>query len=191
MDLDVVLLSRIQFAFVVTFHIIFPAFTIGLAAWLATLEGVSLATGNPVYRRCSISGSRSSRSRSAWGSSRASSWRSSSAPTGACWPRRPARSRGRCSATRPLPRSSWKPRSSGSSCSGAAGCRRGSTAFPAPWSRSAPWRRRSGSSPTTAGCKCRLATRSWAARSCRATGWRSSGARSSGSAGCTCCSRPS
>jgi len=50
-DLDVVLLSRIQFAFVVTFHIIFPAFTIGLAAWLATLEGVSLATGNPVYRR--------------------------------------------------------------------------------------------------------------------------------------------
>ena len=51
MDLDVVLLSRIQFAFVVTFHIIFPAFTIGLAAWLATIEGMSLATGNPVYRR--------------------------------------------------------------------------------------------------------------------------------------------
>lgn len=51
MDLDVVLLSRIQFAFVVTFHIIFPSFTIGLAAWLATLEGVSLATRNPVYRR--------------------------------------------------------------------------------------------------------------------------------------------
>jgi cytochrome d ubiquinol oxidase subunit I len=51
MDLDVVLLSRIQFAFVVTFHIIFPAFTIGLAAWLATIEGMSLATGKPVYRR--------------------------------------------------------------------------------------------------------------------------------------------
>ena len=51
MDLDVVLLSRIQFAFVITFHIIFPAFTIGLAAWLATIEGMSLATGNPVYRR--------------------------------------------------------------------------------------------------------------------------------------------
>jgi cytochrome d ubiquinol oxidase subunit I len=32
MDLDPVLLSRIQFAFVVSFHIIFPAFTIGLAA---------------------------------------------------------------------------------------------------------------------------------------------------------------
>ena len=51
MDLDVVFLSRIQFAFVITFHIIFPAFTIGLAAWLATIEGMSLATGNPVYRR--------------------------------------------------------------------------------------------------------------------------------------------
>jgi cytochrome d ubiquinol oxidase subunit I len=51
MDADVVLLSRIQFAFVITFHIIFPAFTIGLAAWLATIEGRSLLTGNPVYRR--------------------------------------------------------------------------------------------------------------------------------------------
>ena len=51
MDADVVLLSRIQFAFVVTFHIIFPAFTIGLAAWLATIEGMFMATGNPVYRR--------------------------------------------------------------------------------------------------------------------------------------------
>ncbi len=51
MDADVVLLSRIQFAFLVTFHIIFPSFTIGLAAWLATIEGMRLATGNPVYRR--------------------------------------------------------------------------------------------------------------------------------------------
>lgn len=51
MDLDPVILSRIQFAFVVSFHIIFPAFTIGLAAWLATIEGASLVTGNPIYRR--------------------------------------------------------------------------------------------------------------------------------------------
>ena len=51
MELDPVLLSRIQFAFVVSFHIIFPSFTIGLAAWLATIEGVGLATGNPIYRR--------------------------------------------------------------------------------------------------------------------------------------------
>ena len=39
MDLDAVLLSRFQFAFVIAFHIIFPSFTIGLAAWLATIEG--------------------------------------------------------------------------------------------------------------------------------------------------------
>ena len=51
MTLDPVLLSRIQFGFTVSFHIIFPAFTVGLAAWLATMEGVQLATGNPVYRR--------------------------------------------------------------------------------------------------------------------------------------------
>jgi cytochrome bd ubiquinol oxidase subunit I len=51
MEFDPVLLSRVQFAFVVSFHIIFPSFTIGLAAWLATVEGVRLVTGNPAYRR--------------------------------------------------------------------------------------------------------------------------------------------
>ncbi|MBV9202619.1 MAG: cytochrome ubiquinol oxidase subunit I, partial [Alphaproteobacteria bacterium] len=51
MDLDPVILSRIQFAFVISFHIIFPSFTIGLAAWLATIEGMRLATGKLVYRR--------------------------------------------------------------------------------------------------------------------------------------------
>jgi cytochrome bd ubiquinol oxidase subunit I len=51
MHLDPVLLSRVQFAFVISFHIIFPAFTIGLAAWLATLEGARLLTGKLVYRR--------------------------------------------------------------------------------------------------------------------------------------------
>jgi cytochrome bd ubiquinol oxidase subunit I len=51
MELDPVFLSRLQFAFVISFHIIFPAFTIGLGAWLATLEGARLATGNAIYRR--------------------------------------------------------------------------------------------------------------------------------------------
>ena len=46
---DPVLLARIQFAFTVSFHIIFPAFTIGLASYLAVLEGLWLATGKPVY----------------------------------------------------------------------------------------------------------------------------------------------
>jgi cytochrome d ubiquinol oxidase subunit I len=51
MEFDPVFLSRLQFAFVISFHIIFPAFTIGLAAWLATIEGARLATGNALYRR--------------------------------------------------------------------------------------------------------------------------------------------
>jgi cytochrome bd ubiquinol oxidase subunit I len=50
-ELDPVFLSRLQFGFVISFHIIFPSFTIGLAAWLATIEGVRLATGKLVYRR--------------------------------------------------------------------------------------------------------------------------------------------
>jgi cytochrome d ubiquinol oxidase subunit I len=37
-SLDPVLLARIQFGFTIAFHILFPAFTIGLAAWLAVLE---------------------------------------------------------------------------------------------------------------------------------------------------------
>ena len=45
------LLSRIQFGFVVSFHIIFPAFTIGLAAWLAVLEAAHLGSGRAIYRR--------------------------------------------------------------------------------------------------------------------------------------------
>ena len=45
------LLSRIQFGFVVSFHIIFPAFTIGLAAWLAVLEAAHLRSGRTIYRR--------------------------------------------------------------------------------------------------------------------------------------------
>jgi len=50
-DFDATILSRIQFAFVISFHIIFPAFTIGLAAWLATIEAAHVITGRPVYRR--------------------------------------------------------------------------------------------------------------------------------------------
>ena len=46
MELDPEFLSRLQFAFVISFHIIFPSFTIGLAAWLATIEGMRLGTGD-------------------------------------------------------------------------------------------------------------------------------------------------
>jgi cytochrome bd ubiquinol oxidase subunit I len=50
MDTTALLLSRIQFAFTITFHIIFPSFTIGLAAWLTVLEAMCLATGRLAYR---------------------------------------------------------------------------------------------------------------------------------------------
>jgi cytochrome bd ubiquinol oxidase subunit I len=51
MAITALLLSRIQFALTISFHIIFPSFSIGLAAWLCLIEGLGLATGNAVYRR--------------------------------------------------------------------------------------------------------------------------------------------
>src|SRR5215510_13666455 len=50
MDATALLLSRIQFGFTISFHIIFPAFTIGLAAWLTVLEGLHLLSGKRVYQ---------------------------------------------------------------------------------------------------------------------------------------------
>eukprot|EP01132_Coremiostelium_polycephalum_P020902 gene20902-24841_t len=43
-------LARIQFAFTISFHILFPAITIGLASYLAVLEGLWLKTHNDTYR---------------------------------------------------------------------------------------------------------------------------------------------
>jgi cytochrome d ubiquinol oxidase subunit I len=51
MDPTALFLSRIQFAFTISFHIIFPAFTIGLAAWLTVIEALHLGTGRAAYRR--------------------------------------------------------------------------------------------------------------------------------------------
>lgn len=48
--LDALILARIQFAFTIGFHIIFPAFTIGLASFLAVIEGLWLYTGNELFR---------------------------------------------------------------------------------------------------------------------------------------------
>lgn len=47
---EALLLARIQFAFTISFHIIFPAITIGLAAYMAVLEGLWLKTKDTVYR---------------------------------------------------------------------------------------------------------------------------------------------
>lgn len=48
-SLDALMLARIQFAFTVSFHFFFPAFSIGLASYLAVLEGLWLKTGKAIY----------------------------------------------------------------------------------------------------------------------------------------------
>ncbi|MDP4005987.1 cytochrome ubiquinol oxidase subunit I [Methylobacterium sp. NEAU K] len=48
-NLDPLILARMQFGFTVAFHIVFPAFSIGLASFLAVLEGLWLATGRQVF----------------------------------------------------------------------------------------------------------------------------------------------
>lgn len=50
MELDAVMLARMQFAFTIAFHIIFPSFTIGLSAWIATLLVIWRRTGRDHYR---------------------------------------------------------------------------------------------------------------------------------------------
>ncbi|MGZ9089212.1 MAG: cytochrome ubiquinol oxidase subunit I [Rhodoplanes sp.] len=54
MDFDPVLLARVQFAFTIAFHIIFPSFTIGLSAFLATLLVLRLKTGDERYRQLAL-----------------------------------------------------------------------------------------------------------------------------------------
>ena len=54
MGLEALLLARLQFAFTIAFHIIFPSFTIGLASFLAVLEGSWLATGKEAFQRLYI-----------------------------------------------------------------------------------------------------------------------------------------
>ena len=51
--MDPVFLSRIQFAFLIAFHFLLPAFTIGLASYIAVLEGLYLWTKRPAFLRIS------------------------------------------------------------------------------------------------------------------------------------------
>ena len=53
MHIDALLLSRLQFAFVVAFHFLLPAFTIGLASYIAVLEGLHFFTKRAVFLRIS------------------------------------------------------------------------------------------------------------------------------------------
>ena len=48
-DADAMFLARLQFGFTVSFHFIFPAFSIGLASFLAVLEALWLKTGKSLY----------------------------------------------------------------------------------------------------------------------------------------------
>ncbi len=52
--MDALLLSRIQFAWVIALHILLPAFTIGLACYIATLETLWWLKKDDVYRRLSV-----------------------------------------------------------------------------------------------------------------------------------------
>ena len=51
--LDPVTLSRIQFAWVIAWHILLPAFTVGIASYIVLLEGLFLGTGREIYLRVS------------------------------------------------------------------------------------------------------------------------------------------
>src|SRR6478735_7930129 len=48
-DANALLLARFQFGFTVSFHFIFPSFSIGLASYLAVLEALWLKTGKALY----------------------------------------------------------------------------------------------------------------------------------------------
>jgi len=52
-ELDPLILSRVQFVWVVAWHILLPAFTVGVASYIAVLEGMHWATGREIYLRIS------------------------------------------------------------------------------------------------------------------------------------------
>ena len=53
MGLDPLILSRLQFAWVIAFHILLPAFTVGLASYIALLEGLYFFSGRDAFLRIS------------------------------------------------------------------------------------------------------------------------------------------
>jgi cytochrome bd ubiquinol oxidase subunit I len=58
MELSALLLSRVQFAFTIGYHILFPTLTMGLAVLLVVLDARALATGRALYRQASLFWSR-------------------------------------------------------------------------------------------------------------------------------------
>lgn len=51
LPMDILSLSRLQFAFTIAFHYIYPPLSIGLGVLLVIIEGIYLKTGNPLYKR--------------------------------------------------------------------------------------------------------------------------------------------
>jgi cytochrome d ubiquinol oxidase subunit I len=68
MSFDAMFLSPLQFARVITWHVLLPAFTVGIASYIALLEGLHLWTKRDVYLRVSTFLIGSSPSRLAWAS---------------------------------------------------------------------------------------------------------------------------
>lgn len=53
MELDPLFLSRLQFAWLIAWHILMPALTVGLASFIALMEGLYFFTGREIYFRIS------------------------------------------------------------------------------------------------------------------------------------------
>jgi cytochrome d ubiquinol oxidase subunit I len=53
MQLDPLMLSRMQWVWVISWHILLPAFTVGLASYIAVLEGLAFFTKAPIWGRLS------------------------------------------------------------------------------------------------------------------------------------------
>jgi cytochrome d ubiquinol oxidase subunit I len=53
MTLDPLILSRLQFVWVIAWHILLPAFTVGVASYIAVLEGLHFWTKKPIYLQVS------------------------------------------------------------------------------------------------------------------------------------------
>src|SRR6266540_4101790 len=136
MTLDPVILSRLQFFWVVSFHILLPAFTVGLACYITVLEGLYLKTKDHAYFRISVL---------AW--CRESLCRSSSGPTGVASRTPPRMSLAHLWLMKASLPSSWKQASWVFSSSGASSSRHGLTSSRPPWWRWGPSFRRSGYSP--------------------------------------------
>ena len=151
--------DRLQFAFTITFHYLFPQLTMGLALLIVVLSNGS-ASGKRRYTKAARFWARSSASTSRSASSPASRWNSSSGPTGRSFRDTPA-----ASSVRRWPWKACSPSSSSrrfSACSSSARsglgrARTGPPPWPSGWARGCPG---TSSSPPTRGCSTRSATRS-------------------------------